>query len=180
MKSIPELETERLLLRGFTLSDKEVVQVLCDDKDIASKTLSIPHPFNMEDAEAWIQDKIAFFKQGKEMAWAICTIEDGTLLGAVGLTMDSKNDAAELGFWMGREYRGRGYVTEAAKGVIDLAFLKLELNRVEAKHMAGNVASSKVLEKLGMQHEGLHRQQIKKWGEFKDIKSYAIIRSDYL
>lgn len=46
--------------------------------------------------------------------------------------------------------------------------------------MVGNKASGKVLQKIGMKFEGLHRQQVKKWDEFKDVKSYAIIKSDYL
>jgi len=180
MKSIPELETERLLLRGFQTSDKHVLQELCNDREIASKTLSIPHPFNMEDAEAWIQKKIDNFENDEEIAWAICHLKKGSLMGAVGLKKDLYNDSAEIGFWMGEPYRGKGYVTEAAKGVLDFAFYKMDLNRVEAKHMVGNEASEKVLHKVGMQYEGLHRQQVKKWDEFKDIKSYAVIRADYV
>lgn len=179
MKIIPELETERLLLRSFRTSDKHVVQELCHDREIASKTLSISYPFSMEDAEAWIQKKIDNFEKDEEIAWAICHRENGNLMGAVGLKTDLNNDSAEIGFWMGEPYRGKGYVTEAAKGVVEFAFYKMDLNRVEAKHMVGNRGSAKVLEKIGMSYEGLHRQQVKKWDEFRDVKSYAIIRADY-
>lgn len=179
MKSIPELETERLLLRGFQTSDKHVLQQLCNDKEIASKTLSISYPFNMEDAEAWIQKKFDNFENDEEIAWAICHLENGDLMGAVGLKKDLYNDSAEIGFWMGELYRGKGYVTEASIGVVEFAFYKMNLNRVEAKHMVGNEASGKVLQKIGMKFEGMHRQQVKKWDEFKDVKSYAVIKSDF-
>jgi len=180
MKNFPELHTGRLLLRGFSLADKEEVLQLAGAREIAAKTLSIPHPLKPEDAEQWIRDKQDNFKQMKEIAWAICNRSDGLLLGAVGMSLNKKNDSGELGFWMGKPYWGNGYTTEAAGEVLDYTFGKLKLNRVEAHHMTGNKASGRVLEKLGMQYEGLHRQRIKKWDEYKDVKCFAVLRSDYL
>ncbi len=178
MDKFPELNTERLLLRSFSLADKHDVLELAGAREIAAKTLSIPHPLKPEDAENWLKDKRNNFRKNHEIAWAICDRPAGHLLGAVGLRMNDKNDSAELGFWMGKPFWGNGYVTEASQEVIHFGFEVLKLNRIEAHHMVGNKASGRVLEKLGMQYEGLHRQRIKKWDEFKDVKCYAILRSD--
>lgn len=178
MKNFPELVTERLLLRSFKLTDREEVLTLAGDREIAAKTLSIPHPLKAEDADQWLKDKQDNFNEQSEIAWAICDRSAGHLLGAVGLRLNLKNDSAELGFWMGKPYWSRGYTTEAGREVLAYAFDELALNRVEAHHMTGNGASGRVLEKLGMKYEGLHRQRIKKWEEYKDVKCFAILKSD--
>lgn len=178
MPEIPTLKTERLLLRSFQMADKLEVQELASVKEIAATTLSIPHPYSLEDAEHWLQTKIDNFENDKEIAWAICNRNTESLLGAIGLGLDLDNEAAELGFWIGKPFWGKGYVTEAARKILEYAFSDMNLNRVEANHMVGNDASGRVLEKLGMQYEGMHRQLIKKWGEFKDVKRFAILKSD--
>lgn len=178
MATIPELETERLLLRGFNLADKYDIRKLAGEKEIAATTLSIPHPYTLEDAENWLQAKVDNFESDKEIAWAICKKETKRLIGAIGMRLEADNDSAELGFWIGKPFWGNGFATEAGNRVLDYAFQEMELNRVEANHMAGNDASGHVLEKLGMQYEGLHRQLIKKWGEFRDVKRFAILKSD--
>lgn len=178
MNKFPELSTERLLLRQFQMSDKGVIRKLCDVKDIAATTLSIPHPFRLEDAEKWLKNKEVDYNKGKEVAWAICLKKSGNLIGAIGMRLESKHESAELGFWVGKPYWGHGYVTEAGKKVLQYSFNNLGLHRIEAHHMVGNDASGRVLEKLGLKYEGLHRGKIKKWDEFKDIKSFAVLRSD--
>lgn len=178
MNKFPELNTERLLLRQFRMSDKDVIQKLCSDRDIAATTLSIPHPFTLEDAEKWLKNKEEDYREGKEIAWAICLKNSEKLIGAVGMRLESKHESAELGFWVGKPYWEQGYVTEAAGKVLNFGFHKLGLHRLEAHHIVGNKASGRVLEKLGMKYEGLHRGRIKKWNEFKDVKSFAILKSD--
>lgn len=178
MKKFPELSTDRLLLRKFHISDKGVIKDLCSERDIAATTLSIPHPFSLEDAEKWLQNKQDDFKQGKEIAWAMCLKESNKLIGAIGMRLEPKHESAELGFWVGKPFWGNGYVSEAGEEVVHFSFNELGLYRLEAHHMLGNNASGRVLEKLGMKYEGLHRGRIKKWNEFKDVKSYAIIKSD--
>lgn len=160
------------------MNDKHEVQELAGDKEIAATTLSIPHPYTLEDAEHWLQTKIDNYENDKEIAWAISNRDTESLLGAIGLNLDRDNESAELGFWIGKPFWGNGFVTEAARRVIEYAFSEMKLNRVEAYHMVGNDASGRVMEKLGMQYEGLHRELIKKWGDFKDVKRFAILKSD--
>jgi [ribosomal protein S5]-alanine N-acetyltransferase len=84
-----------------------------------------------------------------------------------------------LGYWIGKPYWGRGFCTEAARAVLRYAFTELGLNRVHAYHFHHNPASGRVLQKIGMTHEGLLRQHVKKWGQFIDNELYSILRSEF-
>ena len=103
----------------------------------------------------------------------------GLLLVVLGASSLYSVDQAEFGYWIGKEFWSRGYATEAAAAAIDYAFRSLGVNRVEALHFIGNSASGRVMEKCGMRHEGTLRQARKKWGEYVDVKVYAIVRGDW-
>jgi RimJ/RimL family protein N-acetyltransferase len=84
-----------------------------------------------------------------------------------------------LGYWIGVPYWGKGYATEAANAVVEFGFGTLHLNRIFAHHFAGNTGSGKVLEKIGMRHEGQFRQHIRKWDKFIDIENYGLLAEEY-
>ena len=84
-----------------------------------------------------------------------------------------------MGFWIGMDWWGKGYATEAAQEVIRYGFEHLKLNRVYAHHMVRNPASGRVLEKVGMKREGLLRQRVRKWGVFEDVVLMAILNEDW-
>ncbi len=71
------------------------------------------------------------------------------------------------------------YVTEAARAVINFGFEKLSLHRIQATHFGNNPASGRVMQKVGMLYEGCRRQHTLKWGEYRDIKLYGILRYDW-
>jgi RimJ/RimL family protein N-acetyltransferase len=83
-----------------------------------------------------------------------------------------------LGYWIGVPYWGNGYATEAGRAVLDHGFGELGLNRVYAHCFARNPASRRVLEKLGMRHEGTRRRHTLKWGEYLDEEEFGILASD--
>jgi RimJ/RimL family protein N-acetyltransferase len=107
------------------------------------------------------------------------TDSSGTLVGAISLRLELGHERAELGYWIGVPYWGRGYATEAAGAMVGYGFDELGLNRIHAHHLARNPASGRVLEKTGFTHEGLHRAHILKNGRFEDIHSFAVLRSDH-
>jgi ribosomal-protein-alanine N-acetyltransferase len=179
MAKRPELTTDRLRLRPFTLADAPVVQRLVGDRDIASTTLNIPHPYEDGTAEKWISTHQEKFERGEETTFAIALRKDGGLIGAMGLVINQKHESAELGYWIGKPYWGNGYGTEAAKAVLHYGFTVLGLNRIYATHMSRNPASGRVMEKIGMKYEGCSRQHVKKWDVFEDLKMYAILKSEY-
>ncbi|MDH4136505.1 MAG: GNAT family N-acetyltransferase [Anaerolineae bacterium] len=179
MAERPELTTERLLLRPFTLADALVVRRLAGARDIASTTLNIPHPYEDGMAEEWISTHQQKFERGELINFAIVLRNHGRLIGAIGLVINQQHESAELGYWIGKPYWGNGYCTEAAKAVLHYGFTVLGLNRIHASHFSRNLASGRVMEKIGMKYEGCSRQHVKKWGVFEDLKWYAILKSEY-
>jgi RimJ/RimL family protein N-acetyltransferase len=175
----PTLRSDRLVLRPFTLADAPDVQRLAGDRDIASTTLNIPHPYEDGMAETWIGGHQERFEKGEQVSFAV-VLEDGTLIGAMGLHVNQEFERAELGYWIGKPYWGRGYCTEAAKTVLHYGFETLGLNRIQARHLARNPASGRVMQKIGMRYEGYLRQHVNKWGIFEDIELYAILKSEYI
>lgn len=178
MRERPTLRTERLLLRPFRDADAPEAARLAGDREIAATTLLIPHPYVLEDAERWLAGHQEAFEAGRAVDWAVC-LRDGTLVGAIALRIDPAHDAADLGYWIGRAWWGRGYATEAAAAVIRYGFEVLRLNRVHAHHFARNPASGRVMEKVGMRREGVLRQHVKKWGNYEDCVMYGLLRSEW-
>ena len=176
---LPTIETERLTLRPFRLSDASDVQRLAGERDIADTTMTIPYPYEDGMAEEWIAGEEAACNNGKSMTLAIVLHDDECLVGAVGLKIEREHDKAELGYWIGRPFWHRGYATEAARALLDYGFSDLQLNRIQAAHMARNPPSGRVMQKLGMRFEGTALQALKKWGRYEDLVSYAILREDW-
>jgi ribosomal-protein-alanine N-acetyltransferase len=175
-----ELYTERLHLRPFTLDDAPVVQKLAGDKAIAITTLNIPHPYEDGMAEEWISTHKERYEKGELVNFAITLRQNTSLIGAIGLVINQQHESAELGYWIGKPYWNLGYCTEAAHAVVRFGFEQLRLNRVCASHFSENMSSGRVMEKIGMTYEGCHRQQMKKWDKFIDLKVYAILRSEFV
>ncbi len=99
-------------------------------------------------------------------------------MGGISLFLNRAFESAEIGYWIGKPYWRRGYAFEAAERVVHYGFEALALNRIEAHYMSENGASARLLQKLGMQYEGHHRELIKKDGRFKDVFTYAVLRAD--
>jgi RimJ/RimL family protein N-acetyltransferase len=172
------LTTPRLLLRPFTLADAPEVQRLASDRDIASTTLNIPHPYEDGMAEAWIDTHQAQYEQGTLVNFAMVGRSDGKLIGAIGLHPDRQHNRAELGYWVGKPFWNQGYCTEAAQAVVRYGFEVLGLHRIHATHIKRNPASGRVMQKIGMRYEGCLRQHVQKWGVFEDMEIYGILRSE--
>lgn len=180
MPLFPRLETERLILRPFARSDAKDVQRLAGDWAVADTTARIPHPYEDGMAEAWIAAQASEFEEGKGIHWAITRKEDGVLLGAIGLMDIAPGHKAEVGYWIGRPYWNVGFCTEAAKAALRHAFETMNLRRVSAYHLSRNPASGRVMQKIGMRHEGTRRQDWMKWDKLEDIELYGMLREDWL
>ena len=96
-----------------------------------------------------------------------------------GLVLRREHNRAELGYWIGVPYWNHGYATEAASTVLRYAFETMDLHRVYAFHFTTNPASGRVLEKIGMTHEGTRRGHTLKWGEYLDNEAYGILRDEW-
>ena len=178
-KARPKIETERLLLRPFELSDGPRVKELAGDKAIANTTLNIPHPYEDGMAEEWISTHQPKFEAGELTNCAIVLKSTHKLIGAIGLTINKRFDRAELGYWVAKEYWNHGYCTEAAEAMLEYGFHKLDLHKITATHITRNPASGKVMEKIGMNKEGILREHVNKWDKYEDVVSYGILRKEW-
>jgi ribosomal-protein-alanine N-acetyltransferase len=134
---------------------------------------AMPHPYSLADAIEWLGSHL---EQRPVLTFAIeC---EGEVVGAVGLIpgTDIERRTAELGYWLGSAYWGRGIATAAVTRICRYAFDELDMLRVFATPMTGNVASRRVLEKAGFGLEGIMRRCYIKDNVVRDAALYARIR----
>lgn len=177
--SLPRLETERLVLRTYTLADAKRVQQMCNDWDVASTTLALPHPYPDGAAELWISTHAESFRQGKEVTLAIALKPGGMVIGSMALSVNKNHNRGELGYMIAKEHWNHGCCPEAARAMVRYGFTTLGLNRIQAMHFPRNPASGRVMQKLGMNREGLLRQYVSNRDGFEDIVMYSILRSEF-
>lgn len=171
----PVLETERLRLRPLKLEDAERVQEYASDARVALTTSRIPHPYPELAAKEWL----ANCGKQDDFTFAITLREADDLIGVIGAHPKTHGPMAEIGFWVGVPFWGQGYCTEAAREVVRFCFEDLGLKRVYASHFAGNEASGRVQQKIGMRKEGVQRWGLARFGEVKDRVMYGIIRPEW-
>jgi len=169
--SIPVLETKRLALRAPRLEDAKTVATLANDRRIAENTARIPHPYKVADAESFISGA----GKAGEAAFLI-TLRDKTVIGACGLVFQYEA-TPELGYWLGVDFWGQGYATEALHALIDYAFADLAHEALQAGARVTNPASRRVLEKCGFQWTGVGLYRISSIKSSAPIDRFRLDRS---
>ena len=180
MNEQPTLTTERLILRPFSPGDANDLQRLIGDRIVSDTLQYVPYPHTFEMAEEWISKRQVLFDEGRSIQFTITDKEKGFFIGGIGFDIHKEDENAELGYWIGAAYWHKGFCSEAAVTVVKYIFEELSLNRICARHMTRNPRSGKVMQKIGMQHEGHLRQAWKRWNQFEDVEMYAILRSDII
>ena len=179
MNAQPTLHTERLTLRPFTLDDVAQLRPLVSEKEIAATTMTIPHPYPDGEAERWIGTHQPKFAEGKAAVFAVTLRDSDVLVGAIGLSIKREHSHAEMGYWIGKPYWNQGYASESTRALLQYAFDTLGLNRIFAHHMTKNPQSGRVMQKIGMTHEGTLPQHVRKGDGFEDLALYGITRNQY-
>ncbi|MHA6484543.1 GNAT family N-acetyltransferase [Paenibacillus sp. strain BS8-2] len=118
-------------------------------------------------------------KEGTEFPLRIVLKESNEIIGTITLRVDKLNNRGELGYWMGRDFWGHGYATEAARRMIESGFVELGLNRIWATAITRNKASVRVLEKAGLRKEGTLKQNRLLADTYEDVDVYGLVKSDY-
>lgn len=176
VKEQPTIRTARLTLRPFHLNDAERVQQLAGDKRIADVTASIPHPYPDGAAQTWISTHSEAWKNRERVAYAITLTDTKLLVGCISL-MNITNNAGELGYWIGVEYWGNGYCTEACKALIEHGFIDFGLQKISAKHIIRNPASGRILIKCGLVAVGAGSERMGYRKQIEDYIFYEIHRT---
>ncbi|TBW26564.1 GNAT family N-acetyltransferase [Gramella sp. KN1008] len=151
--SFPILYTKRLLLNKLKDRDIPAIVAMASNKKISDLTRNIPHPYTENEAVSWLKSIASSYEKGIHYAFAIRLREKKDFIGTISLKL--KNDKnAELAYWVGEEYWNHGYVTEAAKHILDFGFADLKLQTIFASYLKINKPSARVLEKIGMLDTG--------------------------
>ena len=132
-----------------------------------------PHPYTHADARNWLDTVVGI---SPETNFAIAV--EGEAVGGIGFTVqhDVAHRSAEIGYWLGEDFWGRGIATEALIAVTDYAFANYDLCRLYAHVFDWNPASVRVLEKAGYEFEGRLKKSVTKNGQTIDQLMYAAIR----
>ena len=176
---MPELETPRLILRAARVSDARDMFEYAKDPEVTRYLLWKPHP-DESYTRSYLEYLAGRYRIGAHYEWVVADKETKRMIGTCGFaSIDCANNCAELGYVLNPAYRGRGLILEAAQRVLQFGFCVLGLNRIEARYMVENTASLRVMEKLGMQFEGVAREGMLIKGLYRDIGKCAILAKDF-
>jgi RimJ/RimL family protein N-acetyltransferase len=165
---------ERCELRPFVPEDCPSLARFANDVSVwRSLRDAFPHPYTEEHAAAFLAH-VGSGPPGCHLAIVV----EGQAAGCIGLKLgtDVERISAELGYWLGAPFRGRGVMTEAIRAFTDDAFERFSLTRIFALPFAHNAASCRALEKAGFALEATLRKSAVKEGQILDQRLYARIR----
>lgn len=131
----------------------------------------------LKDERKFIGGSLKAYRQAKPKGLSFAITVDGEFIGCIGINkIDYKNMNAEIGYWIGEPYWGKGYTSQAVKQLTELLFKKYKVVRVFAYAYLRNKASQRVLAKAGFKFEGIRRKAVKHHGKFIDDTIYARVR----
>ena len=167
------MPTVPIILREVSFDDSPVIAQLANNKKIWNNVRNrMPYPYALKDAEQFVEQAL---KSDDATVQAITL--HGQVTGLIGLhpASDVYSGTAELGYWIGEPYWGRGLASAAVTQIIPIGFEQLKLRRIYASVYEHNHASMRVLEKNGFQREGVARAAVLKNGQVLDEVRYGLV-----
>lgn len=172
------LSSQRLSLRSLSQADADAVFRLFSDPEAMRYWSSAPWD-KPEQATDYIASAFAGYESGELLRMGVQV--DGQLAGVINLyNFSRQNRRCDIGYMLGRDFWGKGYMQEAMATLIDYAFRVLRLHRIEADIDPRNAASAKLLKSLLFVHEGHLRERWIINGEICDTDLFGLLRSDWL
>lgn len=171
------ITTDRLVLRLFETLDAEEVTRLCNNYNIYQNTLYLPYPYTVQDALTWMERHLENYQANKAYEFAITDRETGVLYGAIALSNNKSFRHGEIAYWVGEGYWKNGYATEAAEAIKQFAFQEKGYHKIFARYFGSNLASGRVLEKLGMVQEGILKDHVRKEDRYEDLVYCGMINT---
>ncbi|MYE79428.1 MAG: GNAT family N-acetyltransferase [Chloroflexi bacterium] len=176
---------KKTILRGSALwmrplAEQDIAPILkyASAPEIAANTF-VPQPYPPKAAQEFVRKVSKEWQSGQAYTFAIIEAQSGCFAGVMGIHPVPEHKRAEVGYWIGLPFWGRGLATQALRLVIQFGFEELGLNRIAAGHFADNPASGRVMQKAGMRCEGARRAYHYHRDSFKDSVWYAILREEY-
>lgn len=164
------------ILRKWKIEDaKELAELLNNLKILDNLRDGLPYPYTRKDAEEYISSMLS---ADKEKTFAFAITADGRVVGSIGIFRCDNIHfrTAEMGYYIGEPYWGKGMGTSAVRQACDYVFSNTDIIRIFAEPFSHNTASCRVLEKAGFAFEGLLRSNAVKNGRVIDMKMYSLIK----
>jgi RimJ/RimL family protein N-acetyltransferase len=170
-----EIRDGDLVLRPWTEDDVSALVVACNDPEIPRWIPFIPAPYTREDALAFVRGEVV----PDECSLAIT--DDGTLVGSIGISVNSQGYRGRIGYWVAAPARGRGVCAGALRLLARAAFDELGLQRLELITDPDNDASQRCAEKVGFRREGVMRAHLRHPdGRVRDSVLFALLPGELL
>ncbi len=178
--NFPQLKSANLILREIKLSDAEAIYRIFSDQKML-KYHDVEAFKTIEEAKCLIYSLSESFRVQEVIRWGIAKKGENIIVGTCGYSGWNKNRLrAEIGYELSPTYWRQGIMTKALNTIIRYGFEKMQLNRIEATVMLPNIASMRLLQKLGFQEEGILRERGFWKGNFHDLKMFALLKKDYI
>jgi ribosomal-protein-alanine N-acetyltransferase len=176
--NLETLESDRIILRQLRIDDVDDIFEFTSKKEVTTFLSWDAHP-NKKVTRSFINSVIENYDTDKPSQWGIELKKEKKIIGITGfILLDRENEKAEIAYLSSPFYGSKGYMTEANQMILSYVFDSLELNRIQAKAEQKNIASQKVLEKIGMIKEGEFEDFLKIKGTFRTYYYYSILRKN--
>lgn len=176
---LPELETQRLKLRKFTLKDAKDVFAYASDPEVTRYTIFDFHTEKKQSLE-FINSVLVRYGLGEPAPWAIWHKADKCVIGGCGFShWDKEHGRGEVGYAIARNYWNQGLTTEAMQAVIRFGFERANMNRIEARCIPSHTPSQRVMQKVGLKFESLQRSHSYFKGGYQDLTLFVMLRPEY-
>ena len=165
-------------IRKWKLSDaKDLAAALSNKKVQDNLRDGLPYPYTEQDGKEFIS---AMLSADESETFAFAITVDNMVIGSIGIFRQGNihRQTAELGYYIAEEYWGKGIMTEAVKQICEYVFAKSDIIRIYAEPFAYNIASCRVLEKVGFQYEGTLRSNAVKNGKVIDMEMYSLLKAE--
>jgi RimJ/RimL family protein N-acetyltransferase len=181
---LPRLTTKRLILRQIEMKDASRLVEQINNLEISKWLLAVPYPYKNKDALWWINHCREKNKEKprKSYEYLVELKSELGIIGGFGISsIKYDQGTADLGYWLGEDYWGKGYATEGVSRLIDYAFKDLKLRRLKIPAFATNPASNALAKKLGFTYEGRLRKAVicKATGKIHDENIWGLLRSEW-
>lgn len=174
------LETKRLVLRRFEMKDTEEMYINVTSDSMVNKFLTWQLHNNSSDTMSLLNEWIDRYQDNERYCWAIELKENNQVIGTIASpTVRNRTDTVDVTYCIGSKWWGKGLATEALQVVVDFFFEVVEANRIEAGYDVNNPNSGRVMEKIGMQKEGIMRQAGRNNQGLFDIVQCSILRKEW-
>ena len=165
-------------IRKWELSDaKDLAAALSNKKVQDNLRDGLPYPYTEQDGKEFIS---AMLSADESETFAFAITVDNMVIGSIGIFRQGNihSQTAELGYYIAEEYWSKGIMTEAVKQICEYVFAKSDIIRIYAEPFAYNIASCRVLEKVGFQYEGTLRSNAVKNGKVIDMEMYSLLKEE--